>query len=275
MEEVQLMHLKLIIPARTSDLIGLTDLRSMKDFWRHMDEEYLDYHALSRSAIADVKSLDRKDSRFLQMMQVKLNNHKKNLDTNNMGHRITSDEMVNEHWVPLFTEMAKEDWIKRPKRDSPLWPHFEAFLETQSQACRERERLGFATPGGAPTHDCTKCKSTYHDSSDCKEQFCLQCRSWICQNDASCTIRRKQRNQKEKDFCGYFCSDSFPYESHTRAESRNRDLETSYQTRRDIPSQMSYQEEEDSYCYSCSVSHPFGSHTGKRNKLRGTSRSNK
>jgi hypothetical protein len=167
MEEVQLMQLKSSIPARTSDLIGLTDLRSMMDFWRHMDEEYLDYHALSRSAIADVKSLDRKDSRFLQMMQVKLNNHRKNLDTNNMGHRITSDEMVNEHWVPLLTEMAKEDWIKRPMREPPLWPHFEAFLETQSQACRERERLGFATPetqaGGAPTHDCTRCMSKYHN----------------------------------------------------------------------------------------------------------------
>jgi hypothetical protein len=101
----------------------------MKDFWRHMDEEYLDYHALSRSAIAEIKSLDRKDSRFLQIMHVKLNHHRKNLDTNNMGHRITSDEMINEHWVPLLTEMAKEDWIKRPKRDSPLWPQFEAFLE--------------------------------------------------------------------------------------------------------------------------------------------------
>ena len=81
MDEVQLMQLKRCIPARTSDLIGLTDLRSMTDFWSHMDKEYLDYHALSRSAIADIKSLDRKDSRFLQIMHVKLNHHKKNLDT--------------------------------------------------------------------------------------------------------------------------------------------------------------------------------------------------
>jgi hypothetical protein len=94
MEEVQLMQLKLSIPARTSNLIGLSDIRTMPDFWSHMDKEYLDYNALSRSAIADVKSLDRKDSRFLQMMKVKLTTHRKNLDTNNMGHRITSDKMV-------------------------------------------------------------------------------------------------------------------------------------------------------------------------------------
>ena len=92
--------------------------------------------ALSRSAIADIKNLDRKDSRFLQMMKVKLTTHRKNLEINNMGHRITSDEMVREHWLPLLTEMAKEDWLKTPNRESPLWPQFD---ETQLQACRERE----------------------------------------------------------------------------------------------------------------------------------------
>ena len=71
MEEVQLMQLKLSIRARTSNLIGLSDIRKMTDLWSHMDKEYLDYNALSRSAIADVKSLDRKDSRFLQMMKAK------------------------------------------------------------------------------------------------------------------------------------------------------------------------------------------------------------
>ena len=163
MEEVQLMQLKLSIPARTSNLIGLSDIRTMVDFWSHMDKEYLDYNALSRSAIADVKSLDRKDSRFLQMMKVKLTTHRKNLEINNMGHRITSDKMVREHWLPLLTEMAKEDWLKTPIRESPLWPQFEEFLETQSQACRERERLGLETPGtqagGAPSHECTRCSA--------------------------------------------------------------------------------------------------------------------
>jgi hypothetical protein len=63
-----------------------------------------------------------------------------------MGYRITSDEMVNEHWLPLLTGMAQEDRLKNPMREPPLWPHFDAFLETQSQACRECDRLGFATP---------------------------------------------------------------------------------------------------------------------------------
>ena len=120
MEEVQLMQLKQSIPSRTSDLIGLNDIRSMGDFWKNMDEEYLDTHALSKSAITDIKSLDRSDSRFLQIMKVKLTNHSKNLDIYKMGHRITSDEMVREHWLPLLTERAKEDWLKNYKGVSTL-----------------------------------------------------------------------------------------------------------------------------------------------------------
>ena len=54
---------------------------------------------------------------------------------------MTSDEIVNEHWVPLFTEMAMEDWIKTPMREPPLWPHFEKFMERQSEECIEHERL--------------------------------------------------------------------------------------------------------------------------------------
>ena len=145
MEEVQLMQLKQSIPRRTSDLIGLNDIRSMGDFWKNMDEEYLDTHALSKSAITDIKSLDRSDSRFLQIMKVKLTNHSKNLDTYKMGHRITSDEMIREHWIPLLTVRAQEGWLKNPIRESPLWPKFEQFLETQADACRERERLGLVT----------------------------------------------------------------------------------------------------------------------------------
>ena len=62
--EVQLMQLKLSIPAGTSNLIGLSDISTMADFWNHMDKEYLDYNALSRSAIADIKNLDRKADSF-------------------------------------------------------------------------------------------------------------------------------------------------------------------------------------------------------------------
>jgi hypothetical protein len=78
-EEVQLMNLKSCIQTRTCDLIGLSDLREMMDFWSLMDKEYLNYYALCRSAIADVKRLDKKDNRFLQMMHVKLNSHRKNV----------------------------------------------------------------------------------------------------------------------------------------------------------------------------------------------------
>ena len=80
-EEIKLMQLKLSIPARTSNLIGHSDIRSMPDFWSHMDTEYLNYNALSSSTIADI---------------------------NKMGNRITSGEMVREHWLPLLTETTKE-----------------------------------------------------------------------------------------------------------------------------------------------------------------------
>ena len=79
-----------------------------------MDGEYLDYNVLAKSAVADVKSLDRKDPRFLQMMKVKLQTHSTNLEEDKMGHRITSDEMVREHWIPLLTDLAREDWLKMP-----------------------------------------------------------------------------------------------------------------------------------------------------------------
>jgi hypothetical protein len=82
-------------------------------------------------AITDIKSLEREDNRFLQMMHVRLNSHRKNLDTNKMGHHITSEEMVNKHWVPLLTDRAKEDWIK-----APLWTHFNRLMERQAEACR-------------------------------------------------------------------------------------------------------------------------------------------
>ena len=53
-------------------------------------------------------------------MKVELKPHGKNLEFNNL----TSDEMVREHWLPLLTEMGKEEWLKIPMRKSPLWPQF-------------------------------------------------------------------------------------------------------------------------------------------------------
>ena len=58
-------------------MIVLVDIRTMEGFWEAMDEEYLDYNQLSRGAINDIKGLDRKDPRFLQMMLKKLQSHRK------------------------------------------------------------------------------------------------------------------------------------------------------------------------------------------------------
>ena len=99
-EAVQLMQLKSSVPTRTANLIGLSEIRTMKDFWWLMDGEYLDYNVLAKSAVPDIKSLDRKDPRFLHKMKVKLKTHNTNLEENKMGNRITSDEMVREHWIP-------------------------------------------------------------------------------------------------------------------------------------------------------------------------------
>ena len=104
---------------------------------------------MSRAAIADIKSLDRKDPRFLQMMLVKLTTHKNNLELSSMGHRITSDEMVREEWLPMLTEGAKEDWLKVPCRSSPIWNHFERFLQEQSQACKHHLKLSKRSAVGA------------------------------------------------------------------------------------------------------------------------------
>ena len=123
-EEVQLMQLKRNIPQRTADLIGLVDIREVKEFWKLMDQEFLDYNALSRTAIEDIKSLPRKDPRFLQMLKVRLTTHSKNLEKSGMGYRIMSDDMVREEWIPLLTENAREDWLKVPPRQPPLWQHF-------------------------------------------------------------------------------------------------------------------------------------------------------
>lgn len=132
-------HLKSSIDQRTADLIRLAHTTSMKDFWELMDEEFLDYNALSRYAKKDIKSLDREDPRFLQMMKMRINTHHNNLKVQGMEHRITSDEMIMENWLPMMTEMAREDWLKIPNRDPPLWPQFEQFLQLQAKASQGRE----------------------------------------------------------------------------------------------------------------------------------------
>jgi hypothetical protein len=87
----------------------------MQDFWSLMDEEFLNYNAIARYAIKDIKSLDREDPRFLQIMKMRITTHHNNLKVQNTEHRITSDEMIMENWLPMMTEMAREDWLKIPK----------------------------------------------------------------------------------------------------------------------------------------------------------------
>ena len=75
---------------------------------------------MPRYAIKDIKSLDRKDPRFLQIMKMRINTHHNNLKVQGMEYRITSDEMIKENRLPMLTELVKEDWLKIPNREPPL-----------------------------------------------------------------------------------------------------------------------------------------------------------
>ena len=153
--------------------MDLSEVRSVADFWSLMDRKF--YNALSREAVAvtveDIKNLNREDNGFLQEMKRKLNSHKQHMDMNNMGHQITSDEMVKKHWVPLLTEKAKEAWDKVENynviRSPPLWPTFLELLETQGKRAKTRER--------------NKGKSTNHESVPNSGiwKYCQQCRSRV------------------------------------------------------------------------------------------------
>ena len=213
-DATQLMQLKTSIDPRTADLVGLINITSMQDFWSLMDEEFLNYNALARYAIKDIKSLDREDPRFLQIMKMRITTHHNNLKVQNMEHRITSDEMIMENWLPMMTEMAREDWLKIPNRKSPLWPQFEQFLHLQAQASRERERLGLSQPRvhskGKP---CSKCKSKFHQTSDCKAEFCRDCKAWgTCTNKAH--SRKTDKVPSGDTFCKG-CNEAHPWKEHT------------------------------------------------------------
>ena len=130
----------------------------------------------------------------------------------------TGLQVMREHWIPLLTEMAREDWLKVPDckgvRDPPLCPHFEKFLEIQAQACKERERMGLTSAeynSGSGTQTCTRCKSRYHSKADCKAQFCLSCKSWTCKNKAHRKQRLppQERDEQENTHC-YYCDEVNP-----------------------------------------------------------------
>ena len=108
-------------------------------------------------------------------MKRKLNSHKQHMDRINMWHRITSDEMVRKHWVPLLTNKAKEAWDEVEDyniiRSPLLWPTFMELLETQGEKAKTRE------------HKC-KGKSTNPEPVPNTGiwKYCQQCRSWECWN---------------------------------------------------------------------------------------------
>ena len=61
-------------------------------------------------------------------MRRRINTHKRHMEKSNMGHHITSDDMVKKHWVPLLTEQAREAWDSVENynviRSPTLWPQF-------------------------------------------------------------------------------------------------------------------------------------------------------
>jgi hypothetical protein len=136
-DSVQLAQLKGSLNKRAADIIGLSTIRSMETFWSLMDDEYINYDELARLAIADVKSVDRGDSRHIQIVRNKLLTYKMHLEQVGIAHRITSDEMVDEHWLPLLSTEIRERWIQRGVTvPGPQWKTFEAFINKQAVAAR-------------------------------------------------------------------------------------------------------------------------------------------
>ena len=97
-------------------------------------------------------------------------------------------------------------------RNPPLWPHFEAFLETQAEACRQRERLLFTGTEVQDTQrECSKCKARSHTAENCRSQYCEQCRTYRCRDR-----RHRQRGADREAYCN-LCKESHPYMKHTRS----------------------------------------------------------
>ena len=140
-DPVQILQLKESLPARTQILIGLAQIRSMAVVWQALDEEFLDYDAMATMAVTDLPSQDKKDPRFVQILLQKLSIYKSNLDEVGKGHRIVSDENIQERWVPLLPTAERELWLQEPYPTGDLWTLFEAFLGKQSVASRLRERM--------------------------------------------------------------------------------------------------------------------------------------
>jgi hypothetical protein len=75
-----------------------------KKYYNTLAKTYFEF------AIEDVKNLDREDRGFLQEMRRRINTQKRHMDKSNLGHHITSNDMVKKHWVPLLIEQVREAW---------------------------------------------------------------------------------------------------------------------------------------------------------------------
>ena len=115
----------------------------------------------------------------------------------------------------MLTEGAKEDWLKVPSRSSPIWNHFERFLQEQSQACKERERLGLIQASfKTQQKECSRCKVRGHTVDTCTAQFCTTCRSWKCKDRNHRKQQQPPQNEEKQSYC-YKCDDHHPFGKHT------------------------------------------------------------
>ena len=182
-DPVQLAQLKESLSARVQEIIPLATLHTMDDFWALMDDEYVNFHELARLAVQDIKAVSRKDTRYIQIIRNKLLTYKVDLQQVDLQHRVTSDVMITEHWLPLLPHEIRERWIQDNTLDAgPLWPRFEQFINKQAAAARARERMSQASSpsfgGGSLEKPCSKCQKSGHKSKDCKSMYCARCKAW-------------------------------------------------------------------------------------------------
>ena len=119
----------------------------------------------------------------------------------------------------MLTDAAKEDWLNVPVRSSPIWNHFEKFLQEQSQACKERKRLSLIQSSHRTAKkECSRCKAPGHTQKTCTAQFCISCRSWKCKNRDH---KKQQTYEEKKSYCKH-CDEDHPYGKHTQRLDRQR-----------------------------------------------------
>ena len=220
-DPVQLAQLKESLNKRAAEIVGLSAIRTMDNFWALMDDEYVNYNELARLAIADIKSVDRKDTRYIQIVKNKLLTYKTDLEQVGLAYRITSDEMVHEHWLPLLNTETRERWIQEEEgAPGPQWGKFEAFITRQAVAARTRERISQASQSATfrpGLKSCSKCKQTDHLSRACKTIFCAKCKIWHLKD------KHTVGDISEGSYCTS-CEAPHPFGKHTRPRRQSVNL---------------------------------------------------